>query len=79
MLDLSACYCHIRPKPGCFFVVKVCFFTELEHCFQYNGTHIQRSLVSALEFWCPVVYFHVVYLEFCSHRDTYKYLLQTGM
>lgn len=79
MLDLSACYCHIRPKPGCFFVVKLCFFTELKHCFQYNGTHIQHSLVSALEFWCPVVYFHVVYLEFCSHRDTYKYLLQTGM
>lgn len=47
MLDLSACYCHIRPKPGCFFVVKLCFFTELTHCFQYNGAHIQRSLVSA--------------------------------
>lgn len=53
VLDLSACYCHIRPKPGCFFVVKLCFFTELKYCFQYNGVHIQHSPVSAPEFLLP--------------------------
>lgn len=36
-------------------------------------------LYQLLEFWYPVVCFHVVYLEFCSRRDTCKYLLQTGM